>query len=450
MKKRILSFLLAVMLVSSFAVPAFAEGEAEGDDTVELECDVIYVTVNGDGEGTVKYMDADTPDGAVEETGTKVTVEGSVDNSDGYGDLNGVFAYNGAEVIVSGDVKGYDVGAYADGDGTTIEVGGDSVGTDTGSTGAYAFEGGTIEVEGDAEGEDRGVYAGSGSTVTVEGDAEGSSAIVIEGSGNTVVVEGVASGDYSVVIVEDSTDDTNTIIVKELSGSFGVISDNESEEVTEATDEENISLLKKIINYIVGTDKLNGATLSGTETKTVNDTDYTVAQEDDVIVVSGNNIESVSAGSNSTVKDNGNGTFSITIGRGGDIDISVTLKPESGSSEGGSQFAPENPVIVAPAVNVQTVNLSVKFDKRYEYKRGSDLEIIADITLATAYIGDFLKNAVISVDGENDLSDFFSISIENGKLILKITEDFLKTLAAGNHSVKLTYKAFSYEFSLVC
>ena len=110
MKKRILSFLLAVMLVSSFAVPAFAEGEAEGDDTVELEGDVIYVTVNGDGEGTVKYMDADTPDGAVEETGTKVIVEGSVDNSDGYGDLNGVFAYNGAEVIVSGDVKGYDVG----------------------------------------------------------------------------------------------------------------------------------------------------------------------------------------------------------------------------------------------------------------------------------------------------------------------------------------------------
>ena len=295
-------------------------------------------TVSVTGDISAKYY-------GIEATASTVTVEGDITaegNSDGIG--YGVFAKEESTVSVTGDIDAETIGVYAtgstvtvDGDvtgktlgvmammeGTEVTVGGNVSGGNTGMSVLVSAE---VTVCGDVTGGEYGIDAAADSTVIVTGNVDaktsGGSAVALSGD-NTIVVEGTASGEYAVVCGETTSEDS-TIIVYQLDGKLGVIEEGETPQLVEAEGETE-DLLKDIIHYIITKD-LQGAEMTGSEELTVGKTTYETASEDDELIVDGGDIKikSVSAGKNAKVTKNSDGTFTITVKRGGGLDIVVKL-----------------------------------------------------------------------------------------------------------------------------
>ena len=295
-------------------------------------------TVSVTGDISAKYY-------GIEATGSTVAVEGDITaegNSDGIG--YGVFAKEESTVSVTGDIDAESIGVYAtgstvtvDGDvtgktlgvmammeGTEITVRGDVSG---GKTGMSVLVSAEVTVGGDVTGGEYGIDAAADSTVIVTGNVDaktsGGSAVALSGD-NTIVVDGTASGTYAIACNENTTEDS-TIIVYQLDGKLGVLEEGETPQLVEAEGETE-DLLKDIIHYIITKD-LQGAEITGSEELTVGEITYETASEDDELIVDGGDIKikSVSAGKNAKVTKNSDGTFTITVKRGGGLDIVVKL-----------------------------------------------------------------------------------------------------------------------------
>ena len=355
MGKRILSFVITILLLTSFfAASAFADG----NDALVIDSDIIYVEVNGTDNGTIEYKQ-------------------SLDSSS--------IITDGKEVTVDGNVTS---------NNTAVE-------------------------------------AENGSKITIEGNVTGEDAISLNGENNTVVVEGEVSGTAYSVVLDSSCDNSNVIIVNELSGNLGVKS---QEGIKEATSDTEISLFKQIINYIVGKDKMDDASLSGTETISVNDKKYIVAREGDELTVSGENIANVTAGQNAEVTANGDGTFTIKVLRGGALDIAVTK-----SHSQYTFFGPD--IVVAPTIKI-------KFDDVYDVHLSQPLEVTADISKGSDIVSLNINSLVLNVDEIKLSSDDYTASVKDGKLIIEFPYEFLSKLSRGTHTVKLTVAANTFYFNI--
>ena len=429
----------AYALNSNVSVGENAVGGSQG----ALAYGKSTVTVGGDAEATGSGVDST---GAKAMDGGTVSVDGSA-----AGKLYGAYAEDsGSSVTVGKAAEGGLAGAYACAGGK-VAVGGDAVGTGTDSTGAMALDGGTVSVDGSVKGTDRGISVrsgNSGATVVTAGNAEGSKAIVIAGEGNSVVVEGKASGEYAAAIYE-GTSAANTVIVKELDGKFGILKETVQgedpgetvTEVSEAAEESDLSILKSIICYIVDK-QLNGAVLSGTSSVTVEGKAYETASEDNELTVNGSNIETVTAGENNTVTANPDGTFTIKVGRGGGLDITVTIKPAVYNGEPAYYVEPVQNVVL---LDIKPAGGSNAAAEVYIREAGKSLEISSEIAHGSGYIACFADAAVVNIDGIVLDSGMYSLGVKNGKLVVVLASEYLDSLSFGNHEAEISIGAYSFK-----
>lgn len=239
---------------------------------------------------------------------------------------------------------------------STIRIGGNLVTKSQGKAEAIKVHDDTnVTVEGSVESSDRGIImSGSGSTVVigagdqetmtehalnVKGDAitvtvnteqDGINTVVVEGTvsteGNTLVLD-VADANSSEAVIANLPE----IIVQTISPDADIVVAAESDELDK---DEIIKEMFAKISYIVTTSGVDEATVTiiGTETKMVGDKTYLVAHENSQLIVKNvgsKRIVGVSVGGDNQfadVKDNGDGTFTITVNRGGNLDISVAYE----------------------------------------------------------------------------------------------------------------------------
>ena len=297
----------------AYAISASGEkmGNAENDSSVT-------VTVKGSAEATAKTSKDNTNSSAtgVYAYNATVNVEKNVTAIGENASATGVDAYN-ATVNVGGDVT-----ATSDKDATAVEVGG----------GAEVTVGGNVQSSGDA------IQV----TVTTKEGAEKS----------TVVVEGtVTAGENTLVLnVGDNNVEANVdaiienlpdIVVQTIAEDADIVVVNYQNEVlsgegvTAVTNE-----MFAQISYIVTTNNIDEAKVSivGTETKTVGDTTYVVAHENDTLTVKNigdGKIVGVHVGGENqiaSVQDNGDGSWTITVNRGGNLDINVDYEDLSATN----------------------------------------------------------------------------------------------------------------------
>lgn len=245
------------------------------------------VTVNGDVSATGSYDFGVDAEGSTRDS--TVTVNGDV-NAKGL-NSKGVFADN-STVTVNGDVSAdgvlaVGVGAF----GGSVTVNGSVTVTGRASFGVYTSDEGsnTVVVKGDVSAEN-GAYADSSSTLVVEGTLRGEdTALYLDYAYNTTVVVGRLE-----------TGDGGTLI-NDLSAEPGHVS--------------------AAVNYIVQT---GGFSVLGTTSLKVADTIYNVAHEGDKLtltLLSDYKIGEYTfiTDSGYTWKDNGDGTYTVTVGRGGGL-----------------------------------------------------------------------------------------------------------------------------------
>ena len=199
--KKILSVILALTLVLSMSVPAYAkvyvDGVDKGSDPVMHDGDAQYVSADDVGdslevngsvnghetesavsvtEGAVIVVSKNVNDSsekqAIEAVGSTVSVGGEVTES-GTGDA--INAQDGSTVTVESNVTESDSGHAINAQGgSTVPVEGNVTESGTGDA-INAQDGSTVTVNGDVTegGDGNAVYAkGSGTTVTVKGNVE--------------------------------------------------------------------------------------------------------------------------------------------------------------------------------------------------------------------------------------------------------------------------------------
>ena len=192
--KKLLSTVLALLLMLSLSVPAFAE---------------VYVDDESKGTGEVSVDNAQYVSAGA--TGDDLTVTGNVT---GDGTHNSVYADGGGEINVGGTVTGniYWGGdaIYAKDDSTKVVVVG-TVTEEAGGSAINASSGAVVEVGNVSEdGKGNAVSASSGASVTVEGNViesgEGN-AINATGAETMVTVEGnvTEGGTGSAINVQEAT-----------------------------------------------------------------------------------------------------------------------------------------------------------------------------------------------------------------------------------------------------
>ena len=190
-QRKLLALTLAALMLLSLSVPALAE---DIRTTTVTATDGAAVDVDG-----IDLQDESNIGAIANGDGSSITVGGDVDTTGsaytGEEGIYGVIALEGGTVDVGGNVTGGDMGVFADGDeaASTITVAGDV--TATGGYGGVQAGNGTVTVGGnvtatEAEG---GVAAGEGGTVSVGGDVTGGSSGVLV-QGGTVDVGGNVTG----------------------------------------------------------------------------------------------------------------------------------------------------------------------------------------------------------------------------------------------------------------
>lgn len=241
--KKILSTILALTLVLSMSVPAYAEvtvnGETKGPSPVTYDGDAQSVKADGSGDkltvnGSVAG-DESANDAVFAADTAKITVSESVTKT---GDNSGfaVKANSGSDVTVEKNItESGKSGAIYTSNNSKVYVGGNVSESDDGYA-IQAYFGSSVEVTGNVteSGEKDAIYAtGSGTIITVEGnvtESDGGHAIEAKGSDTTVTVKGdvtengdgnaIYAQEGAVVIVYGSvTENDNGVAINALSGS---------------------------------------------------------------------------------------------------------------------------------------------------------------------------------------------------------------------------------------
>ena len=307
------------------------------------------VTVNGD--VSISGFEAE----AVFASEGTVTVNGNVSIPDGLGTVS-VAAANGSEVTVNGDVSSSCVGVLAAGD-STVTVSGSVSSNNFSRDAVSANTGGRIIVEGDVQSATgTGVHADGGAVVIVEGSASAPklNGVYLQGTG-VARVGGDASGNVGIytmsdaaggaVVVEGEVSGTETdlalwfyegvapadVVVGSLANGTAEVHKNTGTFVDVTGDPAGEAVLKAVM-YIITTDGVNVTSGGDTYENAALDAIYDVAREDDVLTVAvdkkdGYSLKSVDWGKYATVKKNGDGTYTVTVNRGGDLNFKAVFKP---------------------------------------------------------------------------------------------------------------------------
>lgn len=163
-----------VILESGFSVSGGYVGVSAADENS------MVTVIDGEVSGVF---------GALADHGGRVVVNGSLTGSGEDGSGRGAVAWNEGRVSVTGSVSGEYSGAYAAEGAGMISVTGDVFGTGENSVGAEAQDGGEISVKGKVEGVYSGVYSeGSGSSISVTGNVSG---VGIDGAGAEAYAGGI-------------------------------------------------------------------------------------------------------------------------------------------------------------------------------------------------------------------------------------------------------------------
>ena len=88
--------------------------------------------------------------------------------------------------------------------------------------------------------------------------------------------------------------------------------------------------------------------------------------------------------------------------------------------------------------------------EEYTYKGDGDLEIELEYTgKGEALTEDELDTVIVKVDGVN-VSEYYNISIkDNGNVVIKFTESYLKTLKSGRHLVEIIIRGRLYKTTII-
>ncbi|MBQ6609631.1 MAG: hypothetical protein IJH70_04285 [Oscillospiraceae bacterium] len=314
--------------VSAYAVQAssWAEtGDFDKGSATAVNNSTITVTVGGDAKAKAESSShaeayavsaeavAESGENGIAENNSKVTVTVS----------------GNAEAVAKGD---YSEATGVNANNATVNVGGDVTATaEKDATGIVAAKGASVTVGGDVQSSGDAIEV---AITNVAGDEKSS-----------VVVEGTVSAENHTLElkVSDAFDDTPEnistvinnlpeIIVQTISPDADIVvtAPNLSENSKAAVTNEMFAQ----ISYIVTTNNMDEAKISivGTDTKTVGDTTYVVAHENDTITVKNigdGKIVGVQVGGENPiaqVQDNGDGSWTITVCRGGNLDINVTYE----------------------------------------------------------------------------------------------------------------------------
>ena len=296
--KKILSTILALTLVLSMSVPAYAEvtvdGESKGPGTVsvdsahsvEANASGDKLTVNGSVIGTEEATNS-----AVSATnGATIEVSNNVNDSSTNEAIHAIYVESGSTVNVGGNAiennsgdainaqnstvtvegnvteNGGGNAIFAKGNGTTITVKGDVTENDVGNA-VYAQDEALVIVYGSVTENDLGspINALSGSTVKVGGDVTengGQNGITV-GKSATVIVEGEVEGKVGA---------TGALYLGQLNGT--IISEKSNIHYLIGTAAEGSVALNAInlISDIVAAETIDGVTESGYKYTTTADT----------------------------------------------------------------------------------------------------------------------------------------------------------------------------------
>ncbi len=230
---------------------------------------------------------------------------------------------------------------------------------------------------------------GATANIIVNGDVKGStSGISFDGFDGTanVVINGTLSGGESAVIITKETNTTSDEDGKEVTEKRGyngnsnitvwkMTSDQDDlvkvaeETRSEITGEENskqdaeaADKVLKNINYIIRTDKVSNGTIHLSNTRLISGFDTARETEDITIKVEasdGYKVDSVKNG-DAVLKKNADGTYTLTVPRGGGVQLSAVLSAiqKSQSASSGSSGSSSSSHSESSSVNVQTTSSS--------------------------------------------------------------------------------------------
>lgn len=230
---------------------------------------------------------------------------------------------------------------------------------------------------------------GATANIIVNGDVKGStSGISFDGFDGTanVVINGTLSGGESAVIITKETNTTlyedgrevtekrgyngnsNITVWKMISDQDGLVKVSEETssditgEVNSKQDAETANKVLKNINYIIRTDKVSNGTIHLSNTRLISGFDTARETEDITIKVEasdGYKVDSVKNG-DAVLKKNSDGTYTLTVPRGGGVQLSAVLSAiqKSQSSSSDSSESSSNSRSESSSVNVQTISSS--------------------------------------------------------------------------------------------
>lgn len=302
--------------------------------------------------------------GVETESNGQVTVKGNVE-VDGIGSI-GIKAAQG-EVTVNGNVKA---------SGTKSNSGDETVGISVSSS--------EVNVKGDVTSDGKGIHiikssSWKNSKVTVDGSVTGSSGVVIN-NGSDVTVGGAVTAtdgtglditlnvlteqgkinlgtlnvkkegetaillDVSKVSIHDIDDfiqaipEVNLFEINVKQGDYFGINDGTKEDTIKGTGilkkEAADKILKQKVNYHLRAENTSNGTISLEHTKATEGTTVKFY----VKAVDGYQVKGVSAGK-ATVIDNGDGSYSIIVPRGGGVNISAIIEAIMKEEQGGQSAA---------------------------------------------------------------------------------------------------------------
>lgn len=363
-----------VKAAGSRAVGINSKGEVTAGGVLVEGADSTGVLANNDGRITinndVKVVERDrgthsVPVSGVEtESNGQVTVKGNVE-VDGIGSI-GIKAAQG-EVTVNGNVKA---------SGTKSNSGDETVGISASSS--------EVNVKGDVTSDGKGIHIFKSSSwkdskVTVDGSVTGSSGVVIN-NGSDVTVGGAVTAtdgtglditlnqlteqgkinlgtlnvkkegetaillDVSKVSIHDIDDfiqaipEVNLFEINVKQGDYFGIKDGTNGDTIKGTGiskkEAADKILKQKVNYHLRAENTSNGTISLEHTKATEGTTVKFY----VKAVDGYQVKGVSAGK-ATVIDNGDGSYSIIVPRGGGVNISAIIEAIMKEEQGGQSAA---------------------------------------------------------------------------------------------------------------
>lgn len=366
-----------VKAAGSRAVGINSKGEVTAGGVLVEGADSTGVLANNDGRITinndVKVVERDrgthsVPVSGVEtESNGQVTVKGNVE-VEGIGSI-GIKAAQG-EVTVNGNVKA---------SGTKSNSGDETVGISASSS--------EVNVKGDVTSDGKGIHIFKSSSwkdskVTVDGSVTGSSGVVIN-NGSDVTVGGAVTAtdgtglditlnqltgqgkinlgtlnvkkegetaillDVSKVSINDNEGlirliqampEVNLFEINVKKGDYFGINDGTKEDTIKGTGiskkEAADKILKQKVNYHLRAENTSNGTISLEHTKATEGTTVKFY----VKAVDGYQVKGVSAGK-ATVIDNGDGSYSIIVPRGGGVNISAIIEAIMKEEQGGQSAA---------------------------------------------------------------------------------------------------------------